>query len=248
MNVSFRVHRFALIDLAAVHRSPPYPSPPPFSPWNPAPGGILVRMSAVPDRPDRDSGPPDGSDPTPSWVDEVVDRVLAGSTEAFAELVRRFQVEVWKVAAAALHDVQRTEEIVQQAFVNAYLSLDTFRPGADFALWIKAVARNLIRQELRTRARHDRKLELYRVHLMSRSDDDAAAERRDDRRQAALADCRRGLAGEAQRVLELRYGKSWGFERIGVEIGRTVAATRQLLARIRATLRECIERRLTRAL
>jgi RNA polymerase sigma-70 factor (ECF subfamily) len=180
-------------------------------------------------------------------VDDIIARVLSGETDAYAEIVRRYQNEAWKTAAAALHDVQTTESLVQQAFVNAYLHLDRFRPGGDFAVWIKAVTRNVVRQELRRRARQDRRLDGYREHLLARLSDDTAAERRGRDYEAALADCRRSLAESVDRALDMRYAEGWDFERIAGELGRTVSATRQLLNRVRATLRECIEKKLARA-
>jgi DNA-directed RNA polymerase specialized sigma24 family protein len=48
----------------------------------------------------------------------------------------------------------------------------------------------------------------------------------------------------AARALELRFEEALSVEQVAAALGRTAAATRQLLFRARAAVRACIERRL----
>src|SRR5262245_46979243 len=86
-------------------------------------GGPTVKLSVVGDAPGH---------PVPP-TDDVVGRVLGGETEAFAEIVRRHQRDVWKVAAAMLGDRVGTENLVQQTFINAYERLEQYERGRDMA-------------------------------------------------------------------------------------------------------------------
>jgi RNA polymerase sigma-70 factor (ECF subfamily) len=180
-------------------------------------------------------------------ADRIVREVLGGQAEAYAEIVRLYQRDVWRVAAALLHDAQRTEDLVQQVFVDAYLALGRYVPGRDFGAWIKSIARNLVREDLRTRSRETRRMGVYRDHLEARLRDDAAAERYEDRLAEAHAKCREGMADPAARALDLRYAQSRSFEEIAAELGRSVEAVRQMLFRIRLSLKDCIERRMAGA-
>lgn len=180
-------------------------------------------------------------------ADAIVREVLSGQTEAYAGIVRLYQRDVWRIAAALLHDAQRTEDLVQQAFVEAYLHLDRYEPGRDFGAWIKSIARNLVREDLRARSREARRMGAYRDHLEARFRDDAAAGRHEDRLAEAHARCREGLAEPSARVLDLRYAQSRSFEEIAAELGRSVEAVRQMLFRIRLSLRDCIEKRMEQA-
>jgi len=184
--------------------------------------------------------------PSPE-TDAIVREVLAGQTEAYAGIVRLHQRDVWRVAAALLHDAQRTEDLVQQVFVDAYLALDRYVPGRDFGAWIKSIARNLVREDLRARSRETRRMGAYRDHLEARLRDDAAAERYEERLAEAHARCRERMAEPAARALDLRYAQSRSFEEIAVELGRSVEAVRQMLFRVRLSLRECIEKRMAQA-
>ena len=51
-------------------------------------------------------------------VDTIVIRVLGGEIDAYEEIVRAFQQEVWKVVAAMLFNVEKTEDLVQQTFIQ----------------------------------------------------------------------------------------------------------------------------------
>jgi len=172
-------------------------------------------------------------------IDTILADIRAGNTEAYATVVSAYQQDVWRVAAAMLRDFTATENLVQQASVNAYFNLDQFTPGADFGVWIKAIARNAVREELRKRSRSDEHLRAYHDLLAARMDSDPAP----DPRMDALRKCRKLLAPQAARVVELRYEKGRPFDEIARELNRSLEATRQLLNRIRLTLRDCMERK-----
>lgn len=177
-------------------------------------------------------------------IDAVVAQVRAGHTEAYAEIVRAHQHEVWRVAAFALGSSQQTEDLVQQVFVIAYQRIDRFEKGRDFGAWLRGIARNLVRDEVRKRAREARRNKRYRVHLEVLAEDGAAAEARAASMRRALAECREALSDSAREALSLRYEAGHDFTAVAEAIGRTVAGARQLLQRTRRELRHCIEGKL----
>ncbi|HYG73664.1 MAG TPA: sigma-70 family RNA polymerase sigma factor [Planctomycetota bacterium] len=182
------------------------------------------------------------SEQTP--LETILTRVLDGDSDAFAEVVRRYQKDVWRVVVSLLHNFDASQELVEQVFVEAYLSLDQFERGKDFSFWIKGVARNVVREELRKKTRESKRLEVYRDHLIARLDDDAQAESHESELKESLAGCREKLPEVSARALDLRYRQGKSFEEIAEEMGRTVEATRQLLSRVRILLRDCIDRRM----
>ncbi len=184
---------------------------------------------------------------TTTTSDQILERVRGGEIDAYAEIVRDHQSDVRRVVACALRDIAASEELVQQVFIDAYLQLDRFEAGRDLGAWLRGIARNKVREELRRRGREDRRMEAYRHHLEARLADDEAAERHDDDLRTALLACREGLTEPTRRALDLRYEKAMAFAEIADAIDRTVAATRQLLQRARLSLRECIEGRLAQS-
>src|SRR6516164_6917385 len=89
-------------------------------------------------------------------INSIVDRVLRGEIDAYETIVRAYQREVWKVVTAMLFDARGAEDLVQRSFISAYQHLHQFQPGRDFGAWLKEIARNQVRQELRRAAREDR--------------------------------------------------------------------------------------------
>jgi len=178
-------------------------------------------------------------------TDDLIARVRAGEIERFADLIRRHQHDVRLVVGALLRDLRSTEDLVQQAFVNAYQHLDRFRPGADFAAWIKTIARNLARMELRARSREGRRLAAYQALLESRWRDEAEAQRQESAVGDALRACRETIGGDADLALSMRYEQGRPFGEISARLGRSVEAVRQLLFRVRLSLRDCVQKRLS---
>jgi len=176
-------------------------------------------------------------------IEAIVKRVVAGDTEAYREIVRGYQQRIWRIVAFAFHDLHLTEDLVQRVFVLAYFKLHTYESGRDFGRWLQALARNLARQELRARTRQNRHLSLYRERLLRHLSDQERAGRHEDHLRDLLEECRQKLSPAAHRAIDLRYMQARGFEEIAGILGRTVAATRQMLGRIRLVLRECIEER-----
>lgn len=176
-------------------------------------------------------------------VDQILMRVRNGQVEAYEELVHAYQREVWKVSAAMLRDAAATDNLVQQVFVNAYFNLEQFRAGADFGVWLKSIARNLVREEIRRRSRSDAHLRHYHDLLAARIDDDSEETFRDELADA-LRGCREKLPEQAARLVNLRYEQNTDYEVLAREFGRTLEATRLMLSRIRMELRNCVERRM----
>jgi RNA polymerase sigma-70 factor (ECF subfamily) len=177
-------------------------------------------------------------------TESLVGRVLAGDTEVFGTLIRRHQNEVWRVGAAMLGDRSATANLVQQTFVNAYERLEQYRPGNDFSRWLKGIARNLVREDLRRSERESRTLSAYRDYIAQLYSDEGRTEQHLRDLDRAVTACREKLPPAASQALALHYDEGLTVEQVAGVIARTVAGTRQLLFRARTTLRECVEKRL----
>lgn len=180
-------------------------------------------------------------------IDLLIRRIRGGETECFAEVIRRYEQPVWRVVAAMLQDFDRSRELLQQVFVNAYLHLDRFQLGRDFEVWIKEIARNCVRQELRKLTRQSTRLEAYRVQLEKEWSASATAEMEEARYLEALANCREQLPERSAQAIAWRYEEGRSFDEIAARLSTTRAAAEKLLSRVRSLLRECVESRLAQA-
>ena len=72
--------------------------------------------------------------------EEVVRRLRAGETGVFEVIMRRYNQRLYRVARAILRDDTEAEDVMQQAYVNAYRHLDQFAGRALFSTWLTRIA------------------------------------------------------------------------------------------------------------
>jgi RNA polymerase sigma-70 factor (ECF subfamily) len=73
--------------------------------------------------------------------EQVVGAVLAGNRELFEVLIRRYNQRLYRVVRGVLRgDEGEIEDVMQQAYVNAYLHLDQFAGRAMFSTWLTKIA------------------------------------------------------------------------------------------------------------
>lgn len=93
-----------------------------------------------------DSAAPDRSD------SELVAASRAGRTEAFGELVTRYQDRVFNLAYRLTNSHEDAAETAQEAFLKAWRALDTFRGDCAFYTWGFRITVNTVRSRRRFQA------------------------------------------------------------------------------------------------
>lgn len=76
---------------------------------------------------------------------------VAGSEDAFRDLVVQYQGRVRALIRRIVRDPSRSEELAQDTFVKAYQQLHTFDPTRRFASWLLTIAHHRAIDELRRR-------------------------------------------------------------------------------------------------
>jgi len=84
-----------------------------------------------------------------SSLNGLVKAFQAGSREAFGELVGRYQNLATSIAFANSGDLQRSEDIAQQAFLVAWQKQSELADPDRFAGWIRGIVTNVARNERR---------------------------------------------------------------------------------------------------
>lgn len=176
--------------------------------------------------------------------DHLVREILAGNTDVYAEIVRRFGPDVWREVNRLLRDRDASDNLLQQVFVDAYLHLKSYRPTGNFRAWLLQIARNRLRDELRSYSRQNRRLAHYRELLEQRLNNFEAEEARQQDLLDALAKCRKRLTPNVGRLLRMRYEQALGVETIAAREDCTEDAVRKTLSRARLMLRDCIRTRM----
>ncbi len=81
----------------------------------------------------------------------LIERTLQKDEGAFAELVGRYQGQVWRTARRILGNSAEIEDAVQEVFLKTFVSLKRFNPAYPFGPWIKRIAANHCIDQLRSR-------------------------------------------------------------------------------------------------
>ena len=86
---------------------------------------------------------------------EVVAQVLEGQTALFEILMRRYNERVYRAARAIVRDDKEAEDVMQQAYVNAYANLRQFNGQARFSTWLTRIAINEALARVRRLGRYE---------------------------------------------------------------------------------------------
>jgi RNA polymerase sigma-70 factor (ECF subfamily) len=73
---------------------------------------------------------------------ELIAECLQGRTEAFGDLVSRYQDRLLGTLVTMLGSVEDARDVAQEAFVQAYQKLDSFRGQSQFYSWLFRIALN----------------------------------------------------------------------------------------------------------
>ena len=84
---------------------------------------------------------------------EIIDAVLGGDIERYAELVTQYQHGAWRLAYSLVGNMDDAKELSQNAFVKAYRHLGRFRRTARFSTWLYRIVVNECKDFFRARAR-----------------------------------------------------------------------------------------------
>jgi RNA polymerase sigma-70 factor, ECF subfamily len=85
----------------------------------------------------------------------LVERAQAGDKTAFRQLVERHQRRAFAIAVGLVRDENDAREIVQEAFLRVYRSLDKFQGGSSFFTWLYRIVANLAIDHLRKPSRRE---------------------------------------------------------------------------------------------
>jgi len=73
---------------------------------------------------------------------EIVGRVLAGDRALFEILMRRHNQRIYRAARAIVKDETEVEDVMQQAYINAFTHLHQFEQRSQFSTWLTRIAVN----------------------------------------------------------------------------------------------------------
>jgi RNA polymerase sigma-70 factor (ECF subfamily) len=174
---------------------------------------------------------------TPDGDGALVERVRAGDTAAYAQLVARFRDRLGRYAMRMLGNAADAEEAVQDAFVRGYRSLGRCDPPDQFGRWLFGILVNRCRTLGAQRARRERTV-VPAEDVVRRASVDGAADRIAWRE--ALEWAMAQLSVERREAFVLKYVEELSYDEMSQVTGATNAALKMRVLRAREDLRRLL--------
>jgi RNA polymerase sigma-70 factor (ECF subfamily) len=187
----------------------------------------------------------------------LLERILAGDSAAFAELMRRYNRRLYRVARSVLRDDTEAEDALQDAYLQAYRALPGFRGLSSLSTWLTRIVVNAALVHRRKSARLAEVIELsadpIMDHLPSSTQPSEASDHPE--RAALRAQTRRlieakidNLPDAFRTVFVLRALEELSVEETSDTLGIPEATVRSRYFRARAMLREALASEIDMAL
>lgn len=162
---------------------------------------------------------------------------VAGRTEAFAELVRRYEGPLLRFLLLRSASREDAEELCQESFLRAWKQIERYDPRWRFSTWLFTLARRLAVSAGRRATPLAESATTEAVVQGGPADEIDSRERR----EGLWALSERVLSEDQRMALWLRYAEDHSAEEIGRVLGRRPAAVRALLFRARTVLAEHLD-------
>jgi RNA polymerase sigma-70 factor (ECF subfamily) len=173
----------------------------------------------------------------------LVEAAQRGDRDAFGDLVSRYQDRLFNTLLRIAGSREDAADAAQDAFVQAFLKLETFRGDAQFFTWLYRIAMNVALSR-RRRHRPMGSLEAAKdcagEEPMDAADgpgDAVLVQEQVDQVQSALAD----LGEQHRKILVLRELEGCSYEVIADILELPVGTVRSRLFRARLQLREKLQ-------
>ncbi len=174
---------------------------------------------------------------------QLIDLALQGDRAAFTELVKVNQDRLFASMLQVTGSPDEAEEVVQEAFIRAFMKLDTFQRNSQFFTWLYRIAFNSAltrRRRKRARISLDQYRESDGLEVADRGDAvDEPLLRRE--RINMVRQAIETLSDDHRAILVLREMQDHSYEDIAEILEISIGTVRSRLSRARRQLKLALE-------
>ena len=182
----------------------------------------------------------------PHVLSPTLDEVLQGDADAFLGIVRTYSPGLRAFLTSHLFQIDAVDDLVQETFIAAYRSLNSFQRGEDFGAWLRGIARNKLKRFFEQNARRGDLLVEFQKQgalILETQLDEAAQGTRAAHLQAMLS-CISQLPDRLRRVIHANLEGARS-SAVAEELQTTPGAVYQLQYRALQLLRMCVTKELS---
>lgn len=165
---------------------------------------------------------------------ELIAQILNGDDTAYAVLVNRYKVGLYHHCFKITHDEDTAEDIASEAFIEAFVHLDSYDPQYRFSTWLYKIATNGALMHLRKRRdiRMDEQ-ELERIVSTLPGTEQFALYRE-------LHEAVDDLPTNYRTVVSMHYWQGKSYAEIASSMGTSVGSVKGWMSRAKDRLKETL--------
>lgn len=178
-----------------------------------------------------------------SLLDDAIRRIRKGDRAAFEAVVRGLERSLRAWLAVHAPPGVDVDEVAQHSFITAFTRLDDYELGTSFAAWLFTIARFRLKTEVSRLRRVADYHARYAPDLLQRELERRAIEAPElqEIRLEHLRTCLSRLGEDLYRFIRWRYVEEIPLEEMAARSGRSVAAVKKQLWKLRRKLHACVE-------
>jgi RNA polymerase sigma-70 factor (ECF subfamily) len=155
---------------------------------------------------------------------QLVARAQAGELPAFEELVTKYQREVYGLACRIVNDSEEAKDLAQQAFLQAFVHIKSFRQDAQFRTWLFRIAINQCYNFLKSRKKFGDPVDVNDMVIVGHESPESDLITQEDRQRLYTA--LEKLPAKQRAVITLKVEQGLSYQEISQVLGGTAGAAR----------------------
>ena len=170
---------------------------------------------------------------------QLVAQAQEGDLPAFEELVKKYQREIYGLAYRLVQDAEEAKDLAQQAFLQAFVHIRSFRQQAQFRTWLFRIAINQCYSYLKSKKKFGDPVDCEEFVMVGEDspEEELVAQDRRQRLYAALA----RLPAKQRAVITLKLEQGLSYEEISRVLGGTTGAARVNYCQALKTLKKYLQ-------
>ncbi len=176
----------------------------------------------------------------PDFDQSVVEEAKAAGPDAFRPIFDRYSKPVLVFIYSLIGDRDRADELAQETFIRAYRGLHTIRESGKFSTWLFGIARNVVREAIRSKYRNSMKIAPFELIASIQPDTKAKPDEQiiSEELYRMVRKALSRLPEDQRLVFVLKLVSSLRYEEISEITGASIGKLKTDLHRARSRMRD----------
>ena len=162
----------------------------------------------------------------------IIIRIQHGEEQLYSMLIDRYKEGLYRHCFKYVRDEDWAEDIAQEAFIKAFVRLDSFNPQYRFSTWLYKIGTNLALQEIRKKHPMPLTEDMQLISTLAQTDQMA--------KDSELHDAVRKLSDTHRAVVSKHYWEGKSYHQIAQEMGSTTGSVKGWMSRAKQELRRML--------